>query len=296
MIEKKLHRIFFGFDSVEDPYVGYLETWKKELPEYEIIHWNADNLPMDNCYFSETMHKYKDHAFLSDYYRWWILKNYGGVYLDADIEILDGKKFNQIVIELDDSKEFDTVIGIDHKDGGWYTAHSMAATADSRMPTFMCEAYEKLGPISLWRRKIFYMMAPQFASLYFACNGHNVDGMGTSPFLLSPQIVASVKIYPQEYFAPMAPLIDVNTGAGGYQINAFTENSCLCHHFACSWHGTDSPYFKAAQKARNSNILFHQLLALEGKSTTVKRPAKIVRLIRTLPSLIQKLRAYLRSI
>ncbi|SFB83697.1 Glycosyltransferase sugar-binding region containing DXD motif-containing protein [Brevinema andersonii] len=43
----------------------------------------------------------KNGAFLSDYFRWWVLREYGGIYLDADIEIVNGEKFNQVVEELE---------------------------------------------------------------------------------------------------------------------------------------------------------------------------------------------------
>ncbi|MGL4562686.1 MAG: hypothetical protein ACRCVW_02370 [Brevinema sp.] len=48
---KTIHRIYFGFDGKPDLYKEYLDTWIKELPEYEIKHWDATNLPMDCCNF-----------------------------------------------------------------------------------------------------------------------------------------------------------------------------------------------------------------------------------------------------
>jgi hypothetical protein len=71
---RQLHRIYFGFDGKPDPYKRYLETWVKHMPGYEICHWDATNLPINNCPFSRMMFEFKDHAFLSDYFRWWIMR------------------------------------------------------------------------------------------------------------------------------------------------------------------------------------------------------------------------------
>jgi hypothetical protein len=256
---RKLHRIYFGFDGKPDPYRRYLDTWIAQMPGYEICHWNASNLPLDTCQFSRMMHKFKDHAFLSDYFRWWILREHGGIYLDADVEIANGAQFDHLVSELEATDQFHAFIGIDSKADGWYTAHSMACKKNSPLAQFMCEVYEGLGHLSLWRRKIFYLMAPQMTSLYFATNGWNVDGMGGTPQLDKPIVVEGVKIYPQTYFSPMRPTM--NNGVGGFEIDSYTSDTCICHHFSCSWHTEESPYRKLSN--RNSMLLLNELMQHE---------------------------------
>lgn len=282
---KILHRIYFGFDGKPDPYVRYLTTWQNALPDFEIRHWNASNLPVDSCYFSRMMFDLRDHAFLSDYFRWWVLREHGGVYLDADIEIVNGEKFCQFVDELELSDEYHSFLGIDNKAGGWYTGHSVATRMNSPLARFMCEVYEGLGPVSFWRRKIFYFMSPQLTALYFAHHGQNVDGMGTTPNLDMPVVQHGVKIYPQEYFSPLTPVMRGNLG--GFEIDAYTENSAICHHFSCSWHDADSPYLKG----QNVN-----LLTLDEKVQLVDRPAqigrsKVLRVLRRLLSLSRRIPA-----
>lgn len=239
---RKLHRVYFGFDGKPDPYRRYLDTWVSQMPGYEICHWNASNLPLENCQFSRMMHEFKDHAFLTDYFRWWILREYGGIYLDADVEITNGALLDQLVTELEVTKEFHAIIGIDSKADGWFTAHSMACKKGSPLAEFMCEVYEGMGHLSLWRRKIFYFMAPQMTSLYFASNGWNVDGMGSMPELEKPLVIAGVKVYPQQYFSPMRPIVNNNIAA--FEVDSLTIDTCICHHFSCSWHTEESPYRK----------------------------------------------------
>ncbi|GEM_PF-3569876 len=288
---KILHRIYFGFDGKPDPYLGYLQTWQKQLPDFEIKHWNAQNLPIDACHFSRMMFDLKDHAFLSDYFRWWVLREHGGVYLDADIEIVNGSIFTSLVEELERSNIHHSFIGIDNKAGGWYTGHSMATVAASPLANFMCEVYEGLGPVSLWRRKIFYFMSPQLTSLYFATNGHNIDGMGTTPNLSEPTIKSGVKIYPQEYFSPLTPAM--KNGRGSFEIDSYTENTSVCHHFSCSWHEADSPYLKG----RDLNLLMlADKLRLAGNSGSRNNKSKLVRVVKQFALLAAKIPYVIKEI
>jgi hypothetical protein len=278
---KVIHRLFFGFDGSADPYLGYLETWKKELPEYEIRHWNAENLPMELNDYVRRLHAAKDHAFLSDYFRWWLLREHGGIYLDADVEVIDGRKFNSVIEDLESSSDYDSVIGIDEASGGWFTAHSMASKAYSDLAEFMCEVYERMGPLALWRRKIFYFMAPQLVGLFFTSQGVNSDGMGSHPGLVAPTIKARTLILPQDYFSPVTPRME--SGIGSFEVTGYTDNTSICHHFSGSWHTPDSPYYSAieARKA-GGNILLAEQIELMSSYNSKSNSSKFLRVVRKL--------------
>jgi mannosyltransferase OCH1-like enzyme len=256
---KILHRIYFGFDGKPDQFQRYLETWKTELPDFRIMHWNATNLPMDLNPYVQRLYAEKDHAFLTDYFRWYVLREYGGTYLDADVEIVDGKIYGQLIEELEASSQYDAFIGIDEKTGGWYTAHSMASKPHSEISEFMCNLYENFGSFVAWRKKGFYFWAPQLTALYFANIGHRVAGMGTTAHLEEPVIVGGVKIYPQEWFSPLAPTGDA---AQPFKLNAYTSNTALAHHFACSWHDEGSIYLQHSQtQGGQANVLLKEIAA-----------------------------------
>ncbi len=224
---KILHRIYFGFDGKPDPYKEYLKTWEEQLPDYKIMHWNADNLPMDINEYTQKMYELKDHAFLSDFFRWWVVREHGGIYLDADIEVVDGQKFNAIVEELEQSEEYDAFFGVEMYFSG-YTAHSMASKKQSELSKFMCRVYEGLGTSSLylWRKQEF--SAPKLMHLYLHSKGVSTESQG---FLcvLQPTIIAGVKIYPKEYFAPLS------YGKEFWLESHSDEHTCLCHHYSISW-------------------------------------------------------------
>lgn len=91
MIEKKIHYVWFGGDKPEKV-LKCISSWKNLLPEYEIIEWNEKNFDIEkemreNKFFREC-YKRKLWAFVSDYIRVKVLYEYGGIYLDTDMEII----------------------------------------------------------------------------------------------------------------------------------------------------------------------------------------------------------------
>lgn len=64
-----------------------MTSWKKYLPDYKFIEWNESNFPIDYNKFVKEAYEQKKYAFVSDVVRLWALYNYGGIYLDVDVEV-----------------------------------------------------------------------------------------------------------------------------------------------------------------------------------------------------------------
>lgn len=99
MIPKKIHYVWLGGRSLNTISIMMLNSWRRNLPDYEIIEWNETNLPIDelcakNKFFKECYEK-KLWAFVSDYVRLWVLYNYGGIYMDTDVEVISN--FDQLL-------------------------------------------------------------------------------------------------------------------------------------------------------------------------------------------------------
>jgi hypothetical protein len=58
------------------------------MPDYEIIHWNANNFKISEYKWVEQAVNHKKWAFATDFIRFWAVYNNGGIYLDADVEVL----------------------------------------------------------------------------------------------------------------------------------------------------------------------------------------------------------------
>ena len=92
MINKTIHYIWLGKGKKSKLSEICINSWYNVLGnEYEIKEWNEDNLNLDELRkhnkFLDKCLKYKLWAFASDYLRLYVLYNYGGIYLDTDIQI-----------------------------------------------------------------------------------------------------------------------------------------------------------------------------------------------------------------
>ena len=87
MIPKKLHYIWFGKKEKPEFVQFCINSWKKTLPNFEIIEWNEDNFDFAQNTFAREAYEQKKWAFVSDYARAKILHQEGGFYVDTDMEI-----------------------------------------------------------------------------------------------------------------------------------------------------------------------------------------------------------------
>ncbi len=72
-----------------------INSWHKYLPDYEFVHWNFDRFPRGKSKWVDQAFDYHKYAFAADYIRLYALYNYGGIYLDTDVEVL--KSFDDLL-------------------------------------------------------------------------------------------------------------------------------------------------------------------------------------------------------
>lgn len=87
MIPKKIHYCWFGGKEKPESFRICLDSWKKYLPDYEIIEWNESNFDINCCEFSARAARLKKWAFVSDVARIFALQSQGGIYFDTDVEV-----------------------------------------------------------------------------------------------------------------------------------------------------------------------------------------------------------------
>lgn len=88
MIPKKIHYCWFGPKKKDNLILKCMESWRNVLFDYEIIEWNEKNFDIKINQFAEQAYRARKWAFVSDYARLWVLYEYGGIYLDSDIEVI----------------------------------------------------------------------------------------------------------------------------------------------------------------------------------------------------------------
>lgn len=87
MIPKIIHYCWFGRGKKSELVERCIASWKKYLPDYQIIEWNEDNFDIHLYKYTEQAYQAKKWAFVSDVARLWALYEVGGIYLDTDMEL-----------------------------------------------------------------------------------------------------------------------------------------------------------------------------------------------------------------
>lgn len=95
MIPKIVHYCWLSNDPIPESLKRCMGTWKKYLSEYEFMLWNFDRFPKDKSKWVSDAFDNKKYAFAADYIRLYALYNYGGIYLDMDVEVC--KSFNPLL-------------------------------------------------------------------------------------------------------------------------------------------------------------------------------------------------------
>lgn len=84
MIPKVIHYLWLSDEKPSDV-EQCLATWKEHLKGYEIKEWNKTNFPYQDFLWTREAYSAKKWAFVTDFFRLWVLDNYGGIYMDADV-------------------------------------------------------------------------------------------------------------------------------------------------------------------------------------------------------------------
>lgn len=86
-IPKIIHYCWFGRKRKPKLVRDCIKSWRKYLPEYQIIEWNEKNTDLTHP-FVKYAYEQKKWAYVSDYIRLIVLYENGGIYLDTDMMLL----------------------------------------------------------------------------------------------------------------------------------------------------------------------------------------------------------------
>ena len=95
MIPKIIHLCWLSNNDYPPKIKRCLKSWQKYLPEYKIMLWDTKRFNLDESIWVKQAFTKKKYAFATDYIRFYALYNYGGIYLDSDVEVL--KSFNDLL-------------------------------------------------------------------------------------------------------------------------------------------------------------------------------------------------------
>lgn len=211
MIPKIIHYCWFGPRDKKRYLKKYVYKWKKLLTDYQIIEWNETNFDLRNSpqFVMEAYNRGK-YAFVSDYVRLYALINFGGIYLDTDIEI----KRN-----FDDLLYLDFFMGFE--DEQFIASCVIGASRDSKLLKYFMSYYDGkvfVNPDGSYNTHT----NTKIITKMLLDKGIQCAGI-TNKYQIEDEII---QLFSREYFSPY----DYTNGK--IYIN---ENTYTIHHFEQSW-------------------------------------------------------------
>ena len=89
MISKIIHYCWFGGNPKPELVERCMESWHRCMPDWTYMEWSESNFDIAAApLYVRQAYEAKKYAFVSDYVRLWALEQYGGVYLDTDVEVI----------------------------------------------------------------------------------------------------------------------------------------------------------------------------------------------------------------
>ena len=211
-IPKKIHYCWFGGAEKPESVSKCIASWKKYMPDYEVIEWNENNIDFSENQFAREAYEMKKWAFVSDYVRLLVLVNKGGIYFDTDVEVL--KNF-------DDLLGYEALAGFEEEK--YVMTAVMAAQPNHPLLKQWLKHYEDLSFV-LNGNQLNTTTNVHYFSEILKKNGLNPNGM--------QQNIAGIEIFPCEYFSPK------NYYTERIQL---TMNTYAIHHFQRSWCEVEPP-------------------------------------------------------
>ena len=209
-IPQTIHYCWFGHNPKPAIIKKCIRSWKKYCPDYQMIEWNEENYDLKNApRYVKQAYEAKKWAFVTDYIRLDVLYEYGGIYMDTDVEL---------VKPLDPFLKYDCFIGFQHER---YVNTGLVTGATACHP-FIEENKSVYLDFSFQDNDDSHqlMVCQEYTTNILKAHGLVVPCTGQI------QIVEGIHVFPPEYFCP-------------YDHRAFkltqTDNTVAIHHFASSW-------------------------------------------------------------
>lgn len=85
---KIIHYFWFGGNPLPETVRRCIASWEKFFPDFEVKRWDESNFDIRCNLYVRQAYEAKKWAFVSDYARFKILEEYGGLYFDTDVEVI----------------------------------------------------------------------------------------------------------------------------------------------------------------------------------------------------------------
>ena len=87
MIPKIIHYCWFGKGLMPQSQKNCIKGWQRLMPDYTFMRWDESTFDYTRFKASKYAYEVKKYALVSDVCRYNVLSEYGGIYLDTDVEV-----------------------------------------------------------------------------------------------------------------------------------------------------------------------------------------------------------------
>lgn len=230
VIPKVIHYCWFGKKAMPADAKKCIDSWKRYLPDYEIREWNEDNYDLDKYKYVRQAYNNKKYAYVTDVVRLDVLYDYGGIYMDTDVEVLKS---------LDPLLQYQGFSGFE---------------SETSIPTGTMGAERNNGWI---KEQLEYYKDKEF-DIERVVKKHitNVDIItkisiekhGLIPNGMTQELKYGMMMFPKDFLCAKSP----STGKV-----TITNNTYTVHHFSGSW---------VPAKAKQHKKLFQLMCKIIGES------------------------------
>lgn len=244
MIPKKIHYCWFGGKPLPEEARKCIASWRRFFPDYEIIEWNESNFDINSISYTAQAYEAKKYAFVSDYARFKILYEHGGLYFDTDVEVI--KPFDDIVAA-------GPFMGFEKCSGSNFENNCSGVNPGLGLAAFPgMKFFSEI--LDFYRNKEFILGEGTIVT--YTTSILQKNGLDNNN---EKQKVADITIFPTDVFCPM----DSTTG-----ITRVTPETVSIHHYSCSWINHRSLSYQL-------HLLKNMLIRVFGEKRIMKICAKL---------------------
>lgn len=221
-IPKIIHYCWFGPNPLPEIFKKCYESWNKYCPDYQIKFWNEENFRFEDIEYLKKTYSLGAYAHFVDYSRLKIIHDYGGIYLDVDVELikpLDSLLQYQMYLGYEDDNHINTGLG--------FGAEKSHIILKELMAT-----YEKES--NFIDRDYVFENCPTKDSRTLLGLGFKLDN--------KLEILNNITLLPTNYLCPVG-YMDIK--------KTYNTDTISVHHFASSW-------FNRQQNINKNIILFSE--------------------------------------
>jgi len=200
--------VWLGSNEIPEKFASFVQGWRTLHPDWKIIKWNEENFDCQSIDWIKIALEEKNYPLAADIIRSWVLLNYGGVYLDTDIELF--KPLDKL------AEENDFFIG--YETDFWFGCAVLGARKGHKIMHEVFERYlepcEKLNSSS--NMQCLLNFSASIKRLYNIKLDGKTAKIGDNAVLLS-----------RDYFFPKNYIT--------HKIE-MTENTIAMHHYYSAWY------------------------------------------------------------